>query len=103
MDDIVKPTRAKEFGTSYDRFAPIGQMTIAFSMGIATVEDAPGLTVLDMRTEDGTVMNAAIAVYDPEPGLGHGYLVQMSAEGARSLAASLLRVADLIGPPHLNG
>lgn len=103
MDDVIRPVRAKEFDTSYDRFAPIGQVTMEFPQGVATVEDAPGLTVLDMRAEDGTVINAAIAVYDPEPGLGHGYLVQMSADGARSLAAALLRIADMISPPHLNG
>lgn len=102
-DDVIRPVKAKEFGTNCDRFAPIGRVRLEFPQGIATVDDAPGLTVLDMRDEDGTVINAAIAVYDPEPGLGHGYIVQMSADGARSVAAALLRVADMISPPHLNG
>lgn len=103
MDDVIRPEKAKGAGCSYHRFAPIGPVRIDFPQGVATVEDAPGLMALDMRKEDGTVMHAAVAVYGPEPGLGHGYLVQMSADGARSLAAALLRIADMISPPHLNG
>lgn len=103
MDDVIRPIKSKEFATSRDRFAPIGEVTMDFYQGRATVEDAPGLTAMDMRDEDGKAVNAAIAVYDPEPGRGHGDLVQMSADGARSLAAALLRIADMISPPHLNG
>lgn len=103
MDDVIRPEKAKEFDTSHGRFGAIGRVKMQFNHGIATVEDAPSLTVMDMRDDDGHSVSAAIAVYDPEPGRGHGYLVQMSADGARSLAAALLRIADMISPPHLNG
>lgn len=79
-----------------DQIAPIGPMSMVTRKGIITAYDAPGITSLEIRNEDGSVRSAAIVVYDPSPEVGAGLIVQMSADSARRFGASLIGIANLI-------
>lgn len=83
-------------------FPRIGPCEMETPRGDVVAHDAPGLLSLEIRDRDGKIISAAIMVYEPEPGHGLGLIAQLGADAARSFAASLLRIADLMEPPTLN-
>jgi hypothetical protein len=98
----MKIERTETCVSTDDAFPRIGPIDVETPRGRCTAHDAPGLLCMEIRNEDGSIKNAAIMVYEPEPGLGVGLLCHLGANTARTLAASLLRIADLMEPPTLN-
>ena len=98
----MKIEKASTYIRADTKFARIGPIEMETPRGNCITHDAPGLTSLEVRGEDGRIISAAVMVYEPEPGHGIGFIAQMNADTARAFAASLLRIADLMEPPTLN-
>lgn len=82
---------------------PLGCIDIDTPRGTVHCHDAPGIMTTEVCRR-GQFERAGLLVYDPEPqtrgGKGMALLAQLDADGARSFAASLLRMATKLDQVH---
>lgn len=97
-----EPLKPRPTGTSENMrgvAVPLGCRDVETPQGVVHFHDAPGFMTWLVERQD-IESTVGIALYDPDD--GRGLVSQHTAESARSIAASLLRLADQIDPrePH---
>lgn len=103
VTESITPTKTKTYQQAQTSFTPIGPVNLKMPRGDALVEDVPGLMTMHLADEDGSLISAAVVLYEPAPGRGHGYICQMDAACARAVAAPLMHMADQMEAVRLNG
>lgn len=101
MADSLKPGRTDTFEESRGVAMALGDIVIETPHGRVLCTDAPGLTTLFIEHSDPGASRIAIVAYTPpetEGGTGTAMIAQLDDEVARTIAASLLRLADRIKP-----
>jgi hypothetical protein len=102
MSDAIKPFPTKGYTRTNCAFPPVGPGEMVLPRGRIAFVDVPGLTLLDVRNDEGVPISAAIIAYCPDEPVGQGFLAQMDAQSARKFAAALLGIADQIEPARLD-
>lgn len=107
MAKPIVPTPTDTHESSRGVAATFGPRDVQTPQGVVQVEDGPGFQTLIVRSDNPAHQpTVGFLVYDPDPakcdGVGWGLLAQMEPDIARSIAASLLRLADQLKPlrPH---
>ncbi len=96
-DDVYHPEKTPEYEQTLGCAVKLGEMRIQTPHGPVRVTDAPGISsLLVTHPTDADWSRVAIMVYEaPGPGrvAGFGMVAQLDATRARTVAASLLRLA----------
>lgn len=95
--ETIQIEKTKTYQRTNDRLGTLGPVIMETPRGPVHVEDAPGFLTLEVD-KGGVPHSIALLVYEPLPGKGEGLIVQMTADNARAVAASLLLMADRIAP-----
>jgi len=101
MADPIAPGRTDTFEQSYGEAAALGEQTIVTSRGDIETADAPGLSTLLIDHPDQSLSRVGVLLYAPGPDAntaGKGMIAQMTANEARTIAASLVRLAERLEP-----
>lgn len=102
-DQPTKMDRSPEFRESRGVALPVGLQVIDTPRGIVRATDAPGYSTLIIRQLDPTFNRVGMFLYAPEEdGEGVGMIAQMTPTEARTIAASLLRLASILDPGKPN-
>lgn len=96
-DDVMRLEKTRTYQRTNCSFEKIGPVFMKTPRGDVRVEDAPGFLSMEIMRGD-EIVSVGIMVYEPKPGKGEGLLVQLSADNARAVAASLMMIADKIEP-----
>lgn len=100
--EVVTPMRTPEFQELRGAATALGNPIIATPQGKVRAYDAPGFTTMLGEREVMSKSMILLMVYNPnmreadEAAIGTGMVVQLPPDSARSIAASLLRLADRI-------
>lgn len=95
--ETVVIEKTKTYQRTNDRLGTLGPCIWETPRGPVHVEDAPGFMSLEVD-RNGEPHSIALLVYEPLPGKGTGLVVQLSADSARAVAASLMMMADRLEP-----
>ncbi|QZP06841.1 hypothetical protein [Caenibius sp. WL] len=91
--DTIVIEKTKTYQQTRAQLGRIGPIVMETPRGPVEVEDAPGFLTMQVDRE-GAPHSIAVLVYEPRPGKGRGLVVQMDANSARAVAASLMMMAD---------
>lgn len=98
-DDIIRPEQSGTFEAWVGSASAIGAQIIETVRGLVLMVDAPGTATLVAQHDDPADSRVLYLLYQP-PGdgedVGRGFVAQYKANEARTVAASLLRLADLL-------
>jgi hypothetical protein len=102
MGDPIIPGQTDSYEQTTGECAPLGGVTIQTRQGVVFVQDAPGISCALATRPDPQWNRVVLLAYDPElqfaPGVGIGMATQLTADEARGVAASLLRLANKLDP-----
>lgn len=104
MTNTIKPEKMPGFTQTHSRIPTLGPCAIVTAHGTVQSEEVPGLTTLLINRGEGE-SSIAVLVYMPAldgEQIGMGVLTQLNANGARNVAASLLKLANDIAPQETN-
>jgi hypothetical protein len=104
-DDVIVPQRTETFEQTRGEARPIGPRAILTEVGQVVVVDAPGIKTMQVAHQDASWNRVGVMIYDAPPGgvgQGGGLVCQLDADAARSVGASLLRLADWLAPRSNN-
>lgn len=91
-DDAYKPERTADYEASRGCAVRLGEQLIQTAQGPVRMADAPGITtMLVSHAKDPEWSSVGVLVYDPDATIG--MVCQLDATAARTIAASLLRLA----------
>jgi hypothetical protein len=99
------PGRTEEFEQSRGEAVALGNQTIVTPRGDVLTTDAPGYMTMLVDHREAERRRIAFMLYNPGPSSrtpGTGMIAQMTAAEARTIAASLLRLADRLGQGKAN-
>lgn len=99
MADPIVPRKLETAESFGDEATALGCMDIQTPQGVVHSHDGPGfMTMLVERPG----LPTAIGFFVYDPAVGQGLTAQLPPNVARSVAASLLRMADRVDPrkPH---
>lgn len=98
-DEAIPLTQTETFERSHGSVEAIGDQVIATSHGDILAVESSGVLTLEVGVE-GQPTTIGILVYrDGEAGMqGDGRIVRLMPDMARTIAASLLRMAERIDP-----
>ncbi|ALC12528.1 hypothetical protein [Sphingopyxis sp. 113P3] len=102
-DDPVKMNKTPEYRETQGVALPLGLQLIETSRGVIRAVDAPGYTTLTIKHLDPEFNRVGMFLYAPEEGgVGAGMIAQMTPTEARTMAASLLKLAAMLDPGKPN-
>lgn len=101
----ITPGKTEDFQSFTGEAIPLGGQIIVTPRGEIMVTDAPGYMTLLAECENPEMSRIVFMLYRPEPisrSPGEGMVAQMTAFQARSIAGSLLKLADRLEPGSVN-
>jgi hypothetical protein len=101
-DEPIRMDRSPEFRETLGVAKRLGPQVIKTARGIVTAIDAPGYSTLTLKSDDPDFDRVGILLYDPGEDVALGMIAQMTPTEARTIAASLFRLAALLDPRKPN-
>lgn len=98
-DEPIKPRKTTTAESSRGEATRLGCLDVMTPQGPVHFHDAPGFMTTTIE-RPGVATSIGVLSYDPED--GRGLVCQLDGDGARTMAASLLRLADEIDPRRPN-
>jgi len=101
MADKIIPEPLPTYERSQGEAIPFGACTVVMPRGDIEAVDAPGYTTLLVTHSDPAFNRIAFLLYAPGQDTrtpGKGMIAQMTADQARNIAASLVRLAEQLEP-----
>lgn len=105
MSDRITPDKLDTFESHRGEAARLGDRLIVTPRGDIETTDAPGYMTLLIQGSDPDLNRIALLLYDPgsNPEVpGKGMIAQMTADQARTIASSLVRLAERLSPGSTN-
>jgi ABC-type amino acid transport substrate-binding protein len=98
-DEPIQPRKTGTAESTRGEATKLGCIDVVTPQGPVHFHDAPGFmtTVIE---RPGVATSIGVLSYDPAA--GQGMVVQLDGDSARTMAASLLRLADEIDPRRPN-
>lgn len=94
---FIKPQKTETFSESRGDAIPMAGTMVVTAHGTVEVVDAPGFTTAIVNRHDPADSRIAVICYSPEPGtIGVGMAAQLDSKSAKTVAASLNRLADYL-------
>jgi hypothetical protein len=90
---------------SRSSLSKIGPLRLTTPRGEVELDEVQGLTTSNLTRDGEDLSRIAVVVYQPGPSSrtpGKGLFVQLDPHAARSIGASLLKLADMVDPRGTN-
>lgn len=97
-DEVLKPERSATFEDMHGTATCLGGQRIETSHGTVEIVDAPGILTMLAINPVPADSRVCILVYGPGEPAGVGMIAQLDPGNARTVDASLLRLADQLDP-----
>lgn len=99
MDAPIVPHKIEGFTSTRGKARRIGERIIRTTHGDIVATDAPGMTTMEVSwPNDPDVNRVGVFLYAPgdDGALGRGLIAQLEPDQARSIAGSLVKLANLL-------